>query len=229
MRRPLVVALLGVMTALLLGIAAMVLVPRWLAPATVEVPRADAEVGLEATGRIRASLYYVAEDGLHLTAVDADVPYGASPSEQVRALVEAQLQPAPAPFAQAIAEGTKVRQIFVAEDGTAFVDLSKEAVANHRGGSLDELFAVYAIVNAITVNLPAIKGVQILIDGQEVDTLAGHVDLRHPLTRNMRWVGPAQDQEGRSQESGTQGRMQELPSCVPFCRLSRTCHAPTAA
>ena len=203
MRRSLIVGLLGVMTAVLIGIAGLVFVPRWFAPATVEVPRADAEIG-QPTGRIRASLYYVAEDGLHLTAVDADVPYGASPAEQVRALVEAQMQPAPAPLAQAIAEGTKVRQIFVAEDGTAFVDLSKEAVTNHRGGSLDELFAVYAIVNAITVNLPATKGVQILIDGQEVDTLAGHVDLRHPLTRNMRWVGELQDQDtgGRRQESG---------------------------
>ena len=203
MRRPLIVVLLGVMTAVLICIAGLVFIPRWFAPATVEVPRADADSG-QPTGRIRASLYYVAEDGLHLTAVDADVPYGASPAEQARALVEAQLQPAPAPLAQPIAEGTKVRQIFVAEDGTAFVDLSKEAVTNHRGGSLDELFAVYAIVNAVTVNLPATKSVQILIDGQEVDTLAGHVDLRHPLTRNMRWVGEVQKQEAgdRTQESG---------------------------
>jgi hypothetical protein len=190
MRRSAVAIVLGTMTLVMLVIAGLVFVPRWLAPATVEVPRADEGEGREATGRIRASLYYVAEDGLYLTAVDADVPYGASPAEQARALVEAQLQPAPAPLAQAIAEGTKVRQIFVADDGTAFVDLSKEAVSNHRGGSLDELFAVYAIVNAVTVNLPAVKGVQILVEGQEVDTLAGHVDLRHPLTRNMRWVGP---------------------------------------
>jgi spore germination protein GerM len=161
------------------------------------VPRADADQQGEPTSRIRASLYYVAENGLHLTAVDADVPYGATPAEQARALLEAQLQPAPAPLAQAIAEGTKVRQIFVADNGTAFVDLSKEAVTNHRGGSLDELFAVYAIVNAVTVNLPAVKGVQILVDGQEVDTLAGHVDLRHPLSRNMEWVGPL---EGPEQE-----------------------------
>lgn len=189
MRRSLLVIVLGAMTALTLGIAVAVLIPRWFAPATVEVPKADETGEGEATGRIRATLYYVAEHGLHLTAVDADVPYGATPSEQARALVEAQLGAAPPPLAQSIAEGTKVRQIFVAEDGTAFVDLSGEAVANHRGGSLDELFAVYAIVNAITVNLPAVKGVQILIDGQEVDTLAGHVDLRHPLSRNLRWVG----------------------------------------
>ena len=195
MRRPLLVIVLGAVTAVILGIVGIVLIPRWFAPATVEVPKAEDGEGGEATGRIRASLYYVAENGLHLTAVDADVPYGASPAEQARALVEAQLQPAPAPLAQAIAEGTKVRQIFVAEDGTAFVDLSREAVRNHRGGSLDELFAVYAIVNAVTVNLPAVKGVQILIDGQEVDTLAGHVDLRHPLARNMRWVGPLEDSE----------------------------------
>ena len=192
MRQPILVALLGVVTAVLVGIAAFVVVPRWLAPATVEVPKADAEASAETAGRIRASLFYVAEDGLHLTAVDADVPYGASPADQARALVEAQLQPAPAPLAQAVAEGTKVRQIFVTEDGTAFVNLSKEAVTNHRGGSLDELFAVYAIVNAVTVNLPAIKGVQILIDGQEVDTLAGHVDLRHPLTKNLRWATAAE-------------------------------------
>jgi hypothetical protein len=212
MRRPIIVALAGVITAVLIGVVSLVFVPRWFAPATVEVPRPDGASGSEATGKIRASLFYVAEDGLHLTAVDADVPFGASPAEQARALVEAQLQPAPAPLAQSVAEGTRVRQIFIAEDGTAFVDLSKEAVTNHRGGSLDELFAVYAIVNAVTVNLPAVKSVQILIDGQEVDTLAGHVDLRHPLTRNLRWVGTG------SQEDSNAGRQEEeaaTPSATP--------------
>ena len=29
---------------------------------------------------------------------------------------------------------------------------------------------------------------QILVDGKEVDTLAGHVDLRHPLEKNLTWV-----------------------------------------
>jgi hypothetical protein len=209
MRRSIIVGLLGVMTAVMIGIAGVVFIPRWFAPATVEVPRADAAETREATGRIRASLFYVAEDGLHLTAVDADVPYGATPADQARALVEAQLQAAPAPLAQSIAEGTKVRQVFVAEDGTAFVDLSKEAVTNHRGGSLDELFAVYALVNAVTVNLPAIKGVQILVEGQEVDTLAGHVDLRHPLARNLRWVDDRNTGPQEPRNSGSPGEKQE--------------------
>jgi hypothetical protein len=36
--------------------------------------------------------------------------------------------------------------------------------------------------------LPAIQRVQILIDGREADTLAGHVDLRHPLQKQLKWV-----------------------------------------
>jgi hypothetical protein len=43
---------------------------------------------------------------------------------------------------------------------------------------------VYAIVNAVTANLPAIQRVQLLVEGKEVDTIAGHVDVRRPLERD---------------------------------------------
>ena len=44
----------------------------------------------------------------------------------------------------------------------------------------DELLTIYALVHALTINLPAVTSVQLLVDGKEVDTLAGHVDLRRP-------------------------------------------------
>jgi len=50
------------------------------------------------------------------------------------------------------------------------------------------LLTVYAIVNAVTANLSSVERVQILIDGKQVDTLAGHVDLRRPLAKNLTWV-----------------------------------------
>jgi hypothetical protein len=43
-------------------------------------------------------------------------------------------------------------------------------------------------VDVLTANLPAITAVQVLVDGREVDTLAGHVDLRRPLQENTRWI-----------------------------------------
>ena len=46
------------------------------------------------------------------------------------------------------------------------------------------MLTVYTLVGALTVNLPAVTTVQLLVDGKEVETLAGHVDLRRPLMRN---------------------------------------------
>ena len=69
----------------------------------------------------------------------------------------------------------------------AFVDLSAEAGGAHPG-SLDEIFTVYSIVNTLTDNLPAIAAVQLLVDGRQVDTLAGHVDVRRPVAKDLRWT-----------------------------------------
>ena len=88
----------------------------------------------------------------------------------------------------AVPPGTALRAVYLTERGDAYVDLSREAVTAHPGGTLSELLTVYTIVNALTVNLPAVHSVQILIDGKEVETLAGHVDLRQPLAKNLALV-----------------------------------------
>jgi hypothetical protein len=50
---------------------------------------------------------------------------------------------------------------------------------------MNELLTVYTLVDAITMNLPAVTAVQLLVNGQEVETLAGHIDLRRPLKKNL--------------------------------------------
>ena len=138
--------------------------------------------------KITATLYFVSEDGMSLVGVQREVAFGETVLEQAKQIVTAQLAAGPAPLVSAIPPSTTLRAIYLTERGDAFVDLSATARTAHTGGALDELFTVYSIVNALTTNLPAVKRVQILIEGKEVDTLAGHVDLRHPLEKNLKWV-----------------------------------------
>ena len=138
--------------------------------------------------RIKAILHYVSTDGLRLAASERDVIYAESASEQARRIVEALLEPAPEGLASAIPQGTALRGLFVGERGDAYVDFNGSLRTNHPGGSASEILTVYAIVSALTVNLPAITSVQILIEGHEVDTLAGHVDLRRPLPNAPQWA-----------------------------------------
>jgi germination protein M len=82
-----------------------------------------------------------------------------------------------------IPAGTVLKDINIRPDGLARVDFSKELIANHSGGSLGENLTVYSIVNTLT-QFPSVKEVQFLVEGQYVNTIAGHVDVSAAMKRN---------------------------------------------
>lgn len=138
-----------------------------------------------AVPRIKATLFFASGDGLGLVPVEQEIPLAQGTVAQARALVEAQLSAKPPEgHVATIPEGTRLLGVYVSERNEAFVDLDSTIRTKHPGGSMNELFTVYTIVNVLTANLPDVRNVQLLIDGREVDTLAGHVDLRHPLRKN---------------------------------------------
>ena len=180
--------------AIVAGWLLFVGLPRWYGSRTrAETPGASTAPAAER--KITATLYYISQDGLALVGVQREVAFGEPIDQQAQRILEAELARAPEPLSSAIPEATALRSLFLDDKGLAFVDLSADARLRHTGGALDELFTIYAIVNALTVNLPAITRVQILVDGKEVDTLAGHVDLRHPLQKNLKWVR-TEDKDG---------------------------------
>jgi len=137
---------------------------------------------------ISATLFFVSSNGTQLVGVTQEIPYAETTIEQARRVAEAQVARPPSGLGSAIPAGTTVRSVFLTERGEAYLDLSRDLMTGHTGGSLNEALAVYALVNAMTANLPDVSAVQILVDGQEIDTLAGHLDLRHPLRRSDKWV-----------------------------------------
>jgi spore germination protein GerM len=204
LRRLLLAMLLGAALALLIGWTWFGGLPRWASaqppapaptpPSALAPPASAPAAAPEADARkIRATLFYVAENGVQLVPVDREVGYADETSEQARLLVEALIKPVQAPMVSAIPEGVTLKTVLLSEKGDAFVDFSPELASKHSGGSLDELLTVYAIVDTLTVNLPAIARVQILIDGKEADTLAGHIDLRRPLGKNLSWTRPPEN------------------------------------
>ena len=159
--------------------------PRWTAPKPATPP--PPQVRTDATPKIRARLFHLSEDGLRLQPVDTEIPFGEGPLEQGRQLTTALLQPAPEPFVSVIPPGTTLKGFYLSPEGVAFVDLSAQA-GRAQPGSLDEIFTVYSSVNTLSENLPAITAVQLLVEGRQVDTLAGHVDVRRPVIKDLRWT-----------------------------------------
>ena len=57
-------------------------------------------------------------------------------------------------------------------------DLSKGAV---NFGGRDEMLAISCLTNSFLENFPAFTSLQILVEGQKRETLAGHIDISQPL------------------------------------------------
>jgi spore germination protein GerM len=173
--------------AALTGWVLFIGLPRWTAPRPAQ-PAAASPAAPATSPKIRARLFYIAPSSTKLQTVEREVQFGDTPASQARRIIEAQLEPAPEPFVSPIPAGTKLRNLYFTPSGIAYVDLSPEVSRAHPGGSLAEILTVYSVVNALMENLPAVTGVQILVNGREVDTLAGHVDLRRPLQKSAHWT-----------------------------------------
>jgi hypothetical protein len=80
---------------------------------------------------------------------------------------------------------TRLNQVFVSPEGTAYLDFNNALSDNHPGGVLPEQATIYAIVNSLTYNLPEVDRVKILIGGVEKETLRGHCLLLLPLELDL--------------------------------------------
>ncbi|OPZ64632.1 MAG: Germination-specific N-acetylmuramoyl-L-alanine amidase precursor [Firmicutes bacterium ADurb.Bin506] len=109
-------------------------------------------------------------------------------TEAVGALVSALLAgPGQASILQpTVPAGVVIRSVAMSGD-VAVVDFSSEFIANHWGGSAAEEMTIYSIVNTLT-ELPYVKAVKILVEGQPIGALSGHLDLEHALQRNTSMV-----------------------------------------
>ena len=111
--------------------------------------------------------------------------------EQIKQLIEELIRGPYGVLVRTIPEGAKLNSVYLLPDGTLVVDFSREIQTLHTGGTTGEILTVYSIVNSLAMNFPQVETVQILIDGDEVETLVGHLDLEQPLTRDNRWLKPS--------------------------------------
>ncbi len=85
---------------------------------------------------------------------------------------------------------TRLNGVF-SEGGTVYVDLDEQMIEGQAGGSSQELLSIYSIINTLT-ETPAVQRVKILIDGQERETLRGHMDTSRPLERDEKLIAEVQ-------------------------------------
>lgn len=142
----------------------------------------------EPAGRVEVSLFFLSDDDDLLHRETREIVAGPTPADEAERALEELIKGSEKDYLSPLPPQTRVRQVFVNKDGTAYVDFGKEIMEKFSYGSSSELAAVYAVVNTLAVNFRPIKRVVILVEGAERETLGGHVDLSRPFAANLALV-----------------------------------------
>ena len=148
------------------------------------------------SGTIQVKLYVLARSGQNLATDDQEIPLEASLQRQASQVVKLLLR-----RSASFPRGVELREVFVTSQGVAYVDFSRELVQNHPGGSSAEELTVYSLSNTLIANFPAIKMVTILVEGREIQSIAGHLDLTIPYGRGPEYLKPASERAESRPES----------------------------
>jgi len=135
---------------------------------------------------VEVNLYFSDSQAMYLVAEKRKIPQ--TPSLVRQAVIELIKGPENSDLYPTIPKGTQVNEVYIVDD-IVYIDLSEEIFKNHPGGSSGELMTVYSIVNTLT-EIPPIRGVQILVEGNETKSLVGHIDISMPLLRDEDWNKP---------------------------------------
>jgi germination protein M len=104
-------------------------------------------------------------------------------SNKLKSAVEELIKgPKSSDLIETIPEGTKLLNIDVV-NSIAYVNFSGDLSTKHWGGSAMENLTIQSIVYTLT-QFDDIKKVKILLDGSSAETIAGHLDITQPLTRD---------------------------------------------
>jgi spore germination protein GerM len=185
----LVIVVLGVLAAALLYLRVLARrIFREEAPRTEQAARAQlsaAALESESGGKKSVALYFPSPDQGKLVTESRSMPLAANDSDRIRQIVLALVAGPTQEAGRALPPTADVRAVFLTSDGTAYLDLSSSALTGFLPGIESETLAVYSIVNSLAANVPAVKKVKILVQGQEVETLDGHVDLTGEFAPDM--------------------------------------------
>ena len=116
------------------------------------------------------------------------LPWSTDPEQRARRLLSELLRGPSGAAVRTTPDSTMLRSVSITSGGIAQADFSGQLSLDHPGGSSSEVLTVYSIVNTLVFNIDGIKKVQILIEGQTIDTLAGHMDCRQPFAPNIKII-----------------------------------------
>jgi len=126
-------------------------------------------------------LFFLSDEDTFLHREEREIVADSSIIRQAKQAIEELIKGSEKGLISPLPPETKLRELYLTKEGVAYVDFSEDIVQKQLSGSSAEISTIYSIVNSLSYNFDSIKKVFILIEGQERETLGGHINLSRPF------------------------------------------------
>lgn len=135
--------------------------------------------------KAKARLFWAADpDDTSLAPVTVELPLSNNPVLRAKQVLNTLLAGPVDAELRTLPSDAELLAFYLLPDGTGIADFSENLATSTPSGIQSEQLAVDSLVRTLAVNVPQVQRLRILIHGQEVETLAGHVDLMEPFVVN---------------------------------------------
>ncbi len=143
--------------------------------------------------RVKVKMFWgaAAQDGT-VTPVTVELPLVSDPVLRAKQVLNTLLAGPVDAELRTLPPDAALLAFYILPDGTGIADFSEALGSSIPSGIQSEQMAVDSIARTLEANVPEVQRMKILIHGQEVETLAGHVDLTQTFRVNSKGLdGPA--------------------------------------
>ena len=156
----------------------------WIIRVRLEAPPPPEEAA--EMERVRTvTVYYGSTDGSSLVAEHRRISSSEKTLDNLRNLVESLIGGPREGGVATIPASVRLRGVFIHEK-TAVIDFSRELVDDFSGGTTAEYMLISSLVQTVCANFSQVEAVRILVEGEEIDSLGGHLSIARPL-RPQEW------------------------------------------
>jgi len=128
--------------------------------------------------RVKAKLFWVSDAiDSTLAPVTVELPLSNDPVLRSKQVLNTLLAGPVDAESRTLPPDASLLAFYLLPDGTAIADFSEALATSIPSGIVSEQLAVNSITRTLEANVPQVQRLKVLIHGQEVETLAGHLDL----------------------------------------------------
>lgn len=136
--------------------------------------------------RVKTQLFWASPSGDgSLAAVTVDLPLSNDPVLRAKQVLNTLLAGPVDAELRTLPPDAALLEFYLLKDGTGVADFSEALATSIPSGIESEQMAADSISKTLAANVPQIARLKILIHGQEVETLAGHLDLTGTFPVNV--------------------------------------------